>query len=156
MKNNQEYFIIKNNSSSADLEDIPVMDYVSFREKIISALNEENKHCISYYSVPSEDYLRLICCIADDSDKSIEIFSCKSGKDIKLIESAASLSPQVHIFEREIHENTGIVFTGHPWLKPVRFSHSRADKSKTVDGYPFYSIHSEELHEVGVGRYMPE
>jgi len=151
MKNNQEYFIIKNNSSSADLEDIPVMDYVSFREKIISALNEENKHCISYYSVPSEDYLRLICCIADDSDKSIEIFSCKSGKDIKLIESAASLSPQVHIFEREIHENTGIVFTGHPWLKPVRFSHSRADKSKTVDGYPFYSIHSEELHEVGVG-----
>ncbi len=28
--------------------------------------------------------------------------------------------PQAHYFEREIHENTGIIPQGHPWLKAVR------------------------------------
>src|SRR6185503_10142887 len=54
-------------------------------------------------------------------------------------------------FEREIHENFKICYTDHPWLKPVRFSFNRADRSMTVGAYPFYRIDSEELHEVGVG-----
>jgi Ni,Fe-hydrogenase III large subunit len=57
----------------------------------------------------------------------------------------------LHIFEREIAENFGINFPGHPWLKPVRYSFNRFDKSKIVNNYPFYSIKSDELHEVGVG-----
>ncbi len=35
-------------------------------------------------------------------------------------------------FEREIHENFGIAYNDHPWLKPVRYSENRADKSKTI------------------------
>src|SRR3989339_173717 len=54
-------------------------------------------------------------------------------------------------FEREIHENFGIKYNDHPWLKPVRYAHNRSDKNKTIANYPFYSIDSEELHEVGVG-----
>jgi Ni,Fe-hydrogenase III large subunit len=54
-------------------------------------------------------------------------------------------------FEREIHENFGIQYTDHPWLKPVRYPTDRFDKSQTIANYPFYSIDSEELHEVGVG-----
>jgi Ni,Fe-hydrogenase III large subunit len=54
-------------------------------------------------------------------------------------------------FEREIHENFGVNYTDHPWLKPVRYAFNRADKSQTIENYPFYSIDSEELHEVGVG-----
>ena len=54
-------------------------------------------------------------------------------------------------FEREIHENFGIDYNDHPWLKPVRYSENRADKSKTIADYPFFNIDSEELHEVGVG-----
>jgi Ni,Fe-hydrogenase III large subunit len=54
-------------------------------------------------------------------------------------------------FEREIHENFDITYTDHPWLKPVRYAHNRIDKSKKIANYPFYSIASEELHEVGVG-----
>lgn len=30
--------------------------------------------------------------------------------------------PQAHLFEREIHEQSGIIPAGHPWLKPVRFA----------------------------------
>ena len=55
------------------------------------------------------------------------------------------------IFEREIYENFGVEFEGHPWLKPVRYPCGRSDKSKIIDNYPFYEIESEELHEVGVG-----
>jgi Ni,Fe-hydrogenase III large subunit len=59
--------------------------------------------------------------------------------------------PQLHIFEREIHEQYGIDFEGHPWMKPVRYPHDRHDKLSTMDNYPFYEIEGEELHEVGVG-----
>jgi hypothetical protein len=49
------------------------------------------------------------------------------------------------------HENHGVVFEGHPWLKPVRYPNDRADRLSVMDNYPFYEIGSEELHEVGVG-----
>jgi len=54
-------------------------------------------------------------------------------------------------FEREISENFGIKYADHPWQKPVRYSENRADKSKTIANYPFFTIESEEIHEVGVG-----
>jgi Ni,Fe-hydrogenase III large subunit len=148
----RQYIALKNNAPSEALKNIPVLSYEVFRERIISCLQDENKHCVSYYGVKTDDNnLRLICCFADDSDNSIQIFSAIIGKDISSLDSAAVESPQVHIFEREIHENSGIMFRGHPWLKPVRFAHNRADTLKTIDNYPFYFIHSEELHEVGVG-----
>ena len=95
--------------------------------------------------------LKLYCCIADDSDNSIYIFSHELNKDDPDLRSLTPICPQLHIFEREIHENFGVRFEGHPWLKPVRYSHDRRDKSKVMDNYPFYAIESEELHEVGVG-----
>ena len=33
--------------------------------------------------------------------------------------------PEVHLFEREIAEQWGVVPEGHPWFKPVRFEPSR-------------------------------
>lgn len=151
MNYQQEYITLKNNASSEALKNIPVLSYEVFRERITSSLGDENKHCLSYYGVLSDDDLRLICCIADDSDNSIQVFSAITGKNNLSLDSAALASPQVHIFEREINENYGVMFKGHPWLKPVRYPHNSADASNTIDNYPFYFIHSEELHEVGVG-----
>jgi Ni,Fe-hydrogenase III large subunit len=54
-------------------------------------------------------------------------------------------------FEREIHENFGVGYNDHPWLKPVRYAKNRFDQSQTIANYPFFSIESDELHEVGVG-----
>ncbi|NJK97265.1 MAG: NADH dehydrogenase subunit, partial [Bacteroidales bacterium] len=56
-----------------------------------------------------------------------------------------------HIFEREIHENFGLKYNDHPWLKPVRYTFDRADKDSVLENYPFYKIESDQLHEVGVG-----
>jgi Ni,Fe-hydrogenase III large subunit len=55
--------------------------------------------------------------------------------------------PQVHLFEREIHEQTGLIPEGHPWLKPVRFTHPD-DLPGVTD---FYVVDGESVHEVAVG-----
>ena len=69
--------------------------------------------------------------------------------------------PQVHLFEREIAEQWGVVPKGHPWLKPVRFHPSyrpghdawgRAGGVAPVVGVTdFYRVEGEEIHEVAVG-----
>jgi len=56
--------------------------------------------------------------------------------------------PQMHCFEREIHEQFGLPFPGHPWLKPIRFEGLKRGR---MDDYPFYQLGGKEVHEVGVG-----
>jgi Ni,Fe-hydrogenase III large subunit len=51
-------------------------------------------------------------------------------------------------FEREIHEQFGLSFPGHPWLKPIRFEGRNLGRT---DDYPFYQLAGKEVHEVGVG-----
>jgi Ni,Fe-hydrogenase III large subunit len=69
--------------------------------------------------------------------------------------------PQVHLFEREIAEQFGLVPEGHPWFKPVRFHASyrpgsdawgRPEGVKPVVGVmDYYRVAGEEVHEVAVG-----
>lgn len=69
----------------------------------------------------------------------------------QLGETYQSLStefPAAQIYERELWEQTGIVPTQHPWLKPVRFEGAGLGQ---CDAYPFFSMRGAEIHEVGVG-----
>ncbi len=66
-------------------------------------------------------YLKFYCCIADDENKNIRVFSHKLDKGSLQLKSLTPVVSQLHIFEREIHENFGVEFNGHPWLKPVRY-----------------------------------
>jgi Ni,Fe-hydrogenase III large subunit len=140
-----------NNSSPVDLNDIPVLKYGAFYELVHDLLSNETNHCFAYYCIESNGLLKFYCCIADDINKTIYTFSHELKNDKPVLVSLTFVCPQLHIFEREIHENFGVQFEGHTWLKPVRYSYDRSDKTKIMDNYPFYSIESEELHEVGVG-----
>jgi len=147
----ESYIILKNNSLPVDFREIPVLEYTMFYDLVKSLLIEEFRHSVAYYALESDQKLKFICCIADDYSHEIFVFSHEA--DIKE-HSLKSITPeclQIQNFEREIYENFGINFEGHPWLKPVRYSYHRADKSKVMDNYPFFEIESEELHEVGVG-----
>lgn len=140
------------NQESIELKKIPVIDYNSFSNMVLEILKDENTHCVSYYAYPDSNDLKFIMAIADDANHNIILLShiLKSSEKKEL----ASLSEKVfalHIFEREIYENFGIEFIKHPWLKPVRYPHNRANINSSINDYPFYSIKSEELHEVGVG-----
>ncbi|MBU0482216.1 MAG: NADH-quinone oxidoreductase subunit C [Proteobacteria bacterium] len=75
-------------------------------------------------------------------------------------QSLTPLCQQLHLFEREIAEQYGIPFAGHPWFKPVRFHASRtghdawnrpADKHPQVGDIDYFRVEGEEIHEVGVG-----
>ena len=145
-----DYTSIKNNGS-IPLSSIPVMEYDWFlASNVFDLMSEPQNHCVNYYGFHDNGKIKLICCIANDDTHLINISSCLVDPSIQY-QSFSAHNLAFESFEREIHENFGIAYTDHPWLKPVRYANNRADKSKTIANYPFYSIASEELHEVGVG-----
>jgi Ni,Fe-hydrogenase III large subunit len=141
---------IKNNQS-IPVSMIPVSNYGAFFDLNIGLITENTqKHCVSYFGYRIGSQIRLICCIADDTEQVICLSSCMVNPS-DLVPSFTAKLLCFEKFEREIHENFGLNYSDHPWLKPVRYSFDRADKTKNIANYPFYSIDSEELHEVGVG-----
>jgi Ni,Fe-hydrogenase III large subunit len=144
------YIAIKNNKAIA-LDTIPELDYITFRDSNLELLEDKpERHCVNYFGCMFDNRVKLFCCIANDATHHIYVSSTIVDKNATL----SSLTAQNHNFEkfeREISENFGITFTDHPWLKPVRYPHNRADSSQKTENYPFYKVHSEELHEVGVG-----
>lgn len=144
-------FLSINNHQTIPVSSIPQLKYSDFFTGIIELTeNHPERHCVLHFGYPENDSICLICCIADDDDHTIKITSSKvnHAEDLNSL-SARNLTFEK--FERELHENFGIRYTDHPWLKPVRYSESRENKSDTISNYPFFNIDSEELHEVGVG-----
>lgn len=135
----------------ASLADVPVLEYGKFKDQTIILLKKESCHCVNYFTNNSGKYLDFYILIANDDSHKILIYSHRQSPDIKSLMSISAECFPMHIFEREIYEKTGILFEGHPWLKPVRYPFDRRDKSLKIVNYPFYGIESEEVHEVGVG-----
>jgi Ni,Fe-hydrogenase III large subunit len=144
-------YIAINNNDTIAISDIPEIGYKEFFELNTGLVfNHPERHCVNYFGYQLANKVKLICCIADDSIHKIYISSCNVSQN----ETLKALTAKLFCFEkyeREIHENFGIGYSDHPWLKPVRYAFNRYDKSKTIANYPFFSIESEELHEVGVG-----
>ncbi len=145
-----EYLTVKNNQVVA-LKDIPEYDYAFFLELNTGFLKENPaRHCVNYFGYASGHDVKLICCMADDDTHLIHLSSSLVGQAAHL-DSFTAQHPNFEKFERELHENFGIFYTDHPWLKPMRYAHNQADSTQQIANYPFYAVESEELHEVGVG-----
>ena len=145
-----DYINLKNNGS-IPLSSIPELEYDRFlSSNVFELMTVKQTHCVNYYGFPDNGKIKLICCIANDDTHLINVSSTTvvPGKQYASF-TAQNLS--FERFEREIHENFDIRYHDHPWLKPLRYAHNRVDKTQTIANYPFYSIASEELHEVGVG-----
>lgn len=141
---------IKNNQS-IPFSSIPEFSYEDFFALNTGLLAEKpERHCVNYFGIPETGSIKLICCMADDLEHIIYLSCCKIQADSSLPSFSAKLFC-FEKFERELHENFGLKYQDHPWLKPVRYPFDRADQTRQIANYPFYSIDSEELHEVGVG-----
>jgi Ni,Fe-hydrogenase III large subunit len=148
---NKKYCTLLNNTS-VEVDSIPVLSYSEFSSEMVEILQHNENHCVIYYAYQQAEGLKFIAAIANDLTSRIYVLSHFLLKSEK--QALHSLTPQItalHIFEREIHENFGVDFPNHPWLKPVRFAQNRANKNLKINDYPFYKIESDELHEVGVG-----
>jgi|WetSurMetagenome_2_1015567.scaffolds.fasta_scaffold19704_2 Ni,Fe-hydrogenase III large subunit len=142
---------IKNNQRIS-VTDIPVLPYADFLEMNTALTKDIYFHCVNYFAWPQGHDIRLICCIADDTTGHIIVSSSLVVSDPSVkIPSFSAQQLAFHVFEREIHENTGLQYSDHPWLKPLRYPVDRSDLLSEISNYPFYQIESEELHEVGVG-----
>ncbi len=151
METTSTYITIKN-QETIPLSLIPVLDYGNFYKEVVALMKAPHIHCVNYYAYQKDETLKFICCLADDVEHNIKIFSHEMAKKEKM--QLTSITREVyafHIYEREITENYGVEFINSPWSKPVRYAFNRADKNKLINNYPFYKIESDELHEVGVG-----
>jgi Ni,Fe-hydrogenase III large subunit len=101
----------------------------------------------------------LYAVLADSTRGRLRIVRTQLASDTFL--SLTPDCPQVHLFERELAEQFGVVVEGHPWFKPVRFHASyrpghdawgRHPRESPVIGVTdYYRVEGEEVHEVAVG-----
>jgi Ni,Fe-hydrogenase III large subunit len=145
------YIAIKNNQR-IPVQSIPVLNYQDFLEQNTAWMLDMSNHCVNYFAYHEGDKLKLICCIANDKEQNVYISSSVLASSlVNPLPSFTARHLAFHIFEREIHENFGVEYLDHPWLKPVRYPQDRTVTESGIENYPFYQIQSEELHEVGVG-----
>lgn len=89
---------------------------------------------------------RLLAIVANDEAGTLMALSTEVGASYPSL--TPRLLPQLHLFERELYEENGIMPEGHPWLKPVRFSRNDGPKVGVME---YFRIDGEEVHEVAVG-----
>jgi len=146
----QDHVIAQNNSAHL-LEGIPVLSFEAFQHAILDQTSKK---------------LKLVCLAADRRHRAFAVLADIPAKTFKIYrsnfpDSYPSLTPschQAHLFEREIAEQWGLLPTGHPWFKPVRF-HQAWGSEKSGPAWPlvgpgvqsFYKVEGNEIHEAAVG-----
>jgi Ni,Fe-hydrogenase III large subunit len=151
--------LVLHNGAVASRDDVPQLDFDSFRRRLTDA-PREGRRVAALYAHPTGDvWIELFAVVAVDAEGSLEVVRTAIAG-----ESFPSMTPactQLHLFEREIAEQWGIAPAGHPWLKPVRFHRSMrpghdawkrsGSEAPTVGVTDFYRVDGEEVHEVAVG-----
>lgn len=146
------------NGSAVPLSELPCLELEAFRDVVCGAQGR-GRRVSALFGTAHQDGIALYVVLADDDNGLLEsAWTRLTGNEFP------SMTPQchaVHLFEREIAEQWGVVPNGHPWLKPVRFHASYRpghdawgrgpDVKPTVGVMAFYRVEGEEIHEVAVG-----
>ena len=135
----------------AKLQDLPVLGIEDFRSRVLDGVKKGGR-ISSFSGISSDDSgTKILVVLAHDETGTLETFTTLVTK---AYENLTTACPQAHLFERELHEQWGIMPTGHPWLKPVRFP---LDKKKSIENQPvmgltdFFTMQGNQVHEVAVG-----
>jgi Ni,Fe-hydrogenase III large subunit len=126
------------NGGAVDLRTAALLPLEDFRRDVLGAVGAGSR-IAAFFGRPRDGVTTLHAVLADDARGALATFATEVRDRFP---SLTPDCPQAHLFEREIHEQHGIVPEGHPWLKPVR----RHDAP-----YPFFVVEGDEIHEVGVG-----
>jgi Ni,Fe-hydrogenase III large subunit len=146
------------NGSAAPLARLPRLTLDAFRDAVIGA-RARGRRVSALFGAPCPGGVALHVVLADDDAGLLECAQTVLAGD-----EFPSMTPEcheVHLFEREIAEQWGVVPKGHPWLKPVRYHPSyrpghdawgRSGGVAPVVGVTdFFRVEGEEVHEVAVG-----
>jgi len=142
---------------TAPVAELSRLDYPHFCELLLAEVAAGGR-VAAYFAAPLEAGLDLFAVVARDWQGDLVLLRGAAEPEL------ASLTPrcaELHLFEREIAEQYGVVFAGHPWFKPLRFhplwrgerdAWGRDPAVHPLPGVmPFYRVEGEEVHEVAVG-----
>jgi Ni,Fe-hydrogenase III large subunit len=146
------------NGAAAPLGELSRLDLDSFREAVVGA-RAHGRRVSALFAAPGAGAMRLYVVLADDDAGLLECaWTELAGEEFP---SLTPECPEVHLFEREIAEQWGLVPRGHPGLEPVRFHRSyrpgRDAWQRATDVQPlvgvrdFFQVEGDEVHEVAVG-----
>jgi hypothetical protein len=133
------------NGRAITLDRVPLVSLDDLQAAVIAA-PEQGARVAALFGVPSGETLELYAVIAAPEEGLLHVTrALVTGKSFP---SMTPRCPEVHLFEREIAEEHGVVAEGHPWLKPVRFSRPGGPPIGVME---FFRVKGEEIHEVAVG-----
>jgi len=150
------------NAQALDLGAVPVVPSADLSRGVVDAVAAGSRLC-ALFCVPesrldgrtSVDAMRIFAVLGDESAGTLSIASASVTGTYAALTSQCV---QAHWFEREIHEQWGVVPEGHPWLKPIRFDAAYRttggaprDTAPNIGETSFYSLKGVEVHEVAVG-----
>lgn len=146
------------NGSTVPFAEISQTGASQFLESILHAI-DHGWRIVSYFGLPGEAAIPLVCVLANKSEGQLGVIRTLAEENS--FPSLAGLCPQIQLFEREIAEQCGLIFSGHPWFKPVRFHHPLVpgrDAWQRSSGEPiavgvmdYFQVAGDEVHEVAVG-----
>ncbi len=136
------------NATAVPRERVPRLSWDAFQRAVVSA-PRRGRRVSALFAAPADSGARpdLFLVLAADGDGALELARTEVTGDG--FPSLTPDCPQVHLFEREIAEQTGLRPEGHPWLKPVRFPPSSPGERLLQTSY--YQVEGGETHEVAVG-----
>ena len=143
------------------LEQLSVLDYDSFADGVLAEFASGSR-AAAYFGVLPEagaaNEVELFAVMARERNANFAIYRTRIGDRFQ---SLTPNCPQLHLFEREIAEQFGVVADGHPWFKPLRFHSSWRPLhdawGRALGQHPrpgemdFYQVDGDGIHEVAVG-----
>ena len=148
------------NGEAIGLELVPTFDFADFGDCLLAEIRKQGRiaACFAVPVIEKSRELELFALIARDRNASVAVYRTHIGERFP---SLTPNCPQMHLFEREIAEQYGVVPYRHPWLKPLRFHNAwrsgndawgrPADQHPRVGEMDFYRVDGEGVHEVAVG-----
>jgi Ni,Fe-hydrogenase III large subunit len=130
------------NGEPTVIDAIPVLALSDFSARIVAAPKAGARVAALFGTKRDGDEVELLVVLAHAEEGTLDLCRARAPRSMP---SMTRECPEVHLFEREITEQWGVTFEGHPWPKPVRFP--RGD----VGVADFYRVRGEEIHEVAVG-----
>ncbi|MHB8972410.1 MAG: hydrogenase large subunit [Pirellulaceae bacterium] len=147
------------NGRAIKLDAVPTLDFDVLAQTTTDAVAAGWRMASMFVaSIEDEPCPQLFVVIVDDENSELHVVRARIEES--QFPSMTPRCPQVHLFEREIAEQFGLLPVGHPWLKPVRYHRSwtgrdawqrPADQPILPGVGDFYRVEGTEVHEVAVG-----
>ncbi len=144
--------VLLKNRAAIPFDDLPITSYEMLGDIVAGPLFGTMR-LVSLFGVPEvrpAGAVRLVALFAADAAGTLAVTSVRSERGATIPSLTPNL-PVFHLFERQLWEEFGIAFDGHPWLKPVRYPHDAQTPRRIEEGYPYFAMEGEETHEVAVG-----